>query len=160
MRFPWNTFASQDPSRSPLRDWTLFYWAYGCFIDPDFLHSSFSLFPFFPFPSVFRFLFFRFLDSQHSFAIFRSTDLDRFFFFVSRNRVSFFSQTFLLTFSFSFFFLVLTTSLCPRAEYFEHAEKAGFDKGYDWLILSFDVRVHPETTIKIQGGYRIIGNFL
>lgn len=114
----------------------------------------------FPLFSVSRFFFFSFFGRQHSFAIFRSTDLDRFFFFVSRNRVSFFSQTFLLTFSFSFFFLVLTTSLCPRAEYFEHAEKAGFDKGYDWLILSFDVRVHPETTIKIQGGYRIIGNFL
>lgn len=49
------------------------------------------------------------------------------------------------------------TILCPRGEYFEHAEKAGFDKGYDWLILSFDVRVRPETTIKIQGGIESLG---
>lgn len=86
------------------------------------------------------------------------SNLDRFFFLVSRNRVSFFSQTFLLSFS---FFLEeggrVLTILCPRGEYFEHAEKAGFDKGYDWLILSFDVRVRPETTIKIQGGIESLG---
>lgn len=143
------------------RDWTLFYWAYGCFIDPDFLRIH-SIFPFFPFPSVFWFFvfFFFFLTISTASLFFdQRSNLDRFFFLVSRNRVSFFSQTFLL--SFSFFFggggeRVLTI-LCPRGEYFEHAEKAGFDKGYDWLILSFDVRVRPETTIKIQGGIESLG---
>lgn len=140
------------------RDWTLFYWAYGCFIDPDFLRIH-SIFPFFPFPSVFWFFVFFFWPS----AQLRYFSINDRISIVSSSLsrgIEFLSSLKLFCLVFLFFWRRggrVLTILCPRGEYFEHAEKAGFDKGYDWLILSFDVRVRPETTIKIQGGIESLG---
>ena len=99
MRFSRNTFASIHPDLHSGLDAVLL--SVRCFIDPDFLRIH-SIFPFFPFPSVFWFFVFFLAISTASLFFDQRSNLDRFFFLVSRNRVSFFSQTFLLSFSFFF----------------------------------------------------------
>lgn len=155
MRFSRNTFASIHPDLHSGLDAVLL--GVRVFYRSRFSPNPLDLSLFSVSICFLVFCFFFLAISTASLFFDQRSNLDRFFFLVSRNRVSFFSQTFLLSFSFFFgeggegflLFFVLEENISSTLK--------GFDKGYDWLILSFDVRVRPETTIKIQGGIESLG---